>query len=149
MFYSEKEYPLVEDIEKLVNPSAKITEAIAADEIYEDRNLESRISFIEQLLFSLTDQLRESSLISKNWGRYQGFPIGLVLYSRYDPKRNDKKTLQVKENSFLLNNGIETNSIDSAMKLIAPQSQDPWIFWRLGGHRGPALGEVFGHLKNH
>lgn len=146
MFYNEKEPLLVEDIEKLVNPNAKIVEAIAADEVYHDRSVEDRIAFLEETLFSLVDNLRESAVLSKNWKRYNGFPVGLKLYSRYSPKTNDKKTLLVTENSFLLSSGIQTNSLQSAMELVAPKSEDPWVFWRLGGHRGPSVGEVFGHM---
>lgn len=147
MFYNEKEPLLVEDIEQLINPEAKVIEAIAADEIYHDRGMDTRLSFIEETLFSLADQLRNSGLLSKNWKKYNGFPVGLVLYSRYDPKRNDKKTLLVKENCFLLSSGMETNSLQAAMDLIAPHAKDPWVFWRLGGHRGPAVGEVYGYMK--
>jgi len=147
MLYDTKDYLIVEEIEKMVNPSIKNTEMEANAEASVHRELIDRLSFIEEMVFKMVEELRDQKLINKSSCRYQGFPIGMTLYSDYDLKdRSTRKTLKVEENGFVLNNGIKTNSLQQAMQLVCSKAEDPWLYWRVGGHRGPSVGEIYGYL---
>lgn len=147
VFYTKHEIPPVEDIEYLLNPDAFKRPPIEASVSKAEKIDSERLAFLEETLFNLIETLRENNVINPTYGRYQGFPVGMILYSQFDPKNNNKKTLKVESDKFVLNTGIETNSMSEAMKLVAPKANDPWVYWRVGGHRGPTIGEVFGYLN--
>jgi hypothetical protein len=147
MPYNTKDYFTVEEIESMVNPSAKNKTMEVNAELSVDRSFLDRISFIEEIVFKMIEELRDKNLINKSFGRYQGLPVGLLLYSKYNDKdRGTRKTLKIEEGTYVLNNGIKTNSLHQAMKLVCSESEDPWLYWRVGGHRGPSLGEIYGYL---